>query len=87
MSGPQPWLETPSPTEFLISLVMDPGKRISVLLITGYVTGVGGLLLSFYGNTGDPMAPATVGGIALMSLSFLCLFTISVTMVNLTDVD
>jgi len=87
MPEPQPWLETPSPTEFLISLVLDPGKRISVLLITGYVSGVAGLLLSFYGNTGDPLSGATVGGIALMSLSFLCLFVLSVTMVNLTDVE
>lgn len=84
MPGPSILPVSVSPWEYVVSLVLDPGKRISALLFVAYVTGIGGIVVSLVGNPANPRSIYGVVGIALMGVSFLCLFVLTVTMVNLT---
>lgn len=74
-----------SPWEYVVSLVINPGKRISALLFVAYVAGIGGILLSLLGDPANPRSIYGVVGIVLMGVSFFCMFGLAVTMVNLAD--
>lgn len=77
--------ETASPLEYALSVAADPGKRISALVVVAYAAGASGLVLSLFGNPADPRSSVGVAGIVLMGLSFLCMFVLSVTVLNVTD--
>lgn len=83
MPEPHSWPRSISPTEWVLVLILHPGRRVSALLVLGYVTGIAGILLSFVGDPANPSSTFGVAGIVLMGTSFLCLFVLSVTIVNL----
>lgn len=83
MPGEQLGLVPRSTREYIVSLLVRRGSRISILLFMTYVTGMGGIVLSLLGDPADPRAIYGVVGIALMGVSFCSLFVLSVIMVNL----
>lgn len=69
-----------------MELVVSRSTRIPVLLAVAYVTGFAGVALSVYGG-GDPTAELTTYRIALMSISFVCMFVVSITFHQLSRSD
>jgi len=68
--------------EYARSILRNPARRISVLLLGAYATGFSGVLLSVVGNPTNPKSVYGAAGILLMGLSFVCLFGLSVTALN-----
>ncbi len=58
--------------------------RTAVLVIVAYLTGTVGLGLSVLGNPTDPNAKYGAAGIALMGITFACLFLLSISVLNAT---
>lgn len=79
--------ERSSLVDALVGLLVDRSRRISALIVVAYVSGIAGLALSFLGDAGDPTASYGVIGIVLMALSFVSLFVVSVTMLDLAPDD
>lgn len=61
-----------------MELVVSRSTRIPVLLAVAYLSGFVGVALSVFGG-GDPASELTTYGIALMSVSFVCMFVVSIT--------
>ncbi len=67
----------------LASLLFDRSRRISLLIVVAYVSAFVGLIASFVPPQFDPDSQLLVLGIALMGLSFVCLFIVSVSVLDL----
>lgn len=76
-----------SVVDVLVRVLVDRSRRISALIVIAYVSGIGGLALSFFGDISDPSTGLTTAGIVLMSISFVSLFVLSITMVELAPDD
>lgn len=79
----RPRIGQTSPRERLIRELTDPARRISLLIVVAYVSAIVGLALSIFGNAGDTVAVYSTAGIALMGLSFVSLFVVSVLILDL----
>lgn len=58
--------------------------RTAALVVVAYVTGIAGLALSFVGDPTAPNGGYGAAGIALMGITFACLFLLSVSVLNTT---
>lgn len=68
---------------YLGSLLFDRSRRLSVLIVIAYLSGIGGLSISLLGTPAQ--GDYRVVGIALMAVSFLSLFLVSVSILELTE--
>lgn len=76
----QPPPAGPSPVRWLVGVLADPGKRVDLLFLFTYVSGLSGLALAFLGAGGT--GRLTVLGVALMFAAFVAMFFASVTLVE-----
>lgn len=81
----QPPPAGPSPARWLVGVLADPSRRVDLLVVFTYVSGVGGLALAFLGAGGT--GRLTVVGVALMFAAFVSLFVASVTLVRVRGGD
>lgn len=58
--------------------------RTAALVVIAYVTGIAGLALSFVGDPTAPNAGYGAAGIALMAITFACLFLLSMSVISAT---
>lgn len=65
-----------------VRLLLDPTSRISLLVVLSYVTAGIGVWIGFSGGFDDPLASRAGVGIAMLAVSFLLLFYVSVTLVS-----
>ena len=75
--------ETSSWTNRAIRLVTDPSRRVAFLIVVAYVAAALGLGVAFFGGIRNPTSDYATYGIALLFLSFVCLFYVSVTVLSL----
>ena len=64
-------------------LFVDRSRRQLLLILFGYVSGVAGLLMSFIGNPTNPDSQVGAIGLGLMGLSFVLMFVVSISIMNL----
>lgn len=66
-----------------IRLLTDPSRRVAVLILVAYVAAALGLGVAFFGGIRNPTTDYATYGIALLFVSFVCLFYVSITVVSL----
>lgn len=66
-----------------IDILINPSRRISFLIAVAYASAISGLALSILGDVGDPSSVHTSLGIALMAVSFISLFVVSMAILDL----
>lgn len=76
-----------SVVDAFVGILVDRSRRISALILIAYISGIGGLALSFVGDISDPATDLTTAGIVLMLISFVSLFVLSLIMVELVPDD
>lgn len=75
---------TPSVTTRLLRLLLDPTSRVSLLVLLSYAAAVLGILVGVFGGGFEqPETTAAAAGIALLGLSFVLMFYVSVTLASL----
>lgn len=67
----------------MASLVLDRSRRISFLIVVAYVSAFLGLVAAFVAPDPGPGSGLMTLGIALMGLAFVCLFVVSVSILDL----
>lgn len=75
--------ERASLVDRIVTRLVDPSKRISVLILIAYASGISGVVLSVFGDAADPTAPYSAIGIGLMGISFVSLFVVSAVILDL----
>ena len=83
---PQP-AEPTTLTDRLLRLVTDPSRRVPALIVLAYVAAALGLGVAFFGGVRDPNSDFATVGIVFLSVSFVCLFYVSVTVLSLEQGD
>lgn len=68
-------------------LVTDPSRRVGLLIAIAYVAAALGLGVAFLGGIRNPNSDIATLGIVLLFVSFVCLFSVSVTVLSLDQVD
>lgn len=65
--------------------LLSRSRRITLLIAVAYVSAAVGLVVSFLAGEVSPESTLTTVGVALLGLSFVCLFVVSVTIQRLFD--
>ena len=68
-----------------VRLLADPGGRVMVLTIVAYVAAALGLGVAFFGGINHPSSDFATYGIVLLFVSFVSLFYVSLTVINLLE--
>lgn len=68
-----------------VRLLYDPGGRVMVLTLVAYVAAALGLGVAFFGGINNPSSDYATYGIVLLFVSFVSLFYVSLTVVNLVE--
>ena len=75
--------DAPSWSDRAVRLVTDPSRRVPFLIVVAYVCAGLGLGVAFFGGIRNPTTDWATYGIALLFVSFVCLFYVSITVVTL----
>lgn len=73
-----------APLESVVDVLINQSRRISFLITLAYVSAIAGLVLSIVSDVGSPTSKYATAGIALMGISFVSLFVVSVMILDLT---
>lgn len=65
-----------------VRILLDPTSRLTVMILLSYVTAGIGVWIGFTGGFDRPTASRAGFGIAMLAVSFLLLFYVSVTLVS-----
>lgn len=68
-----------------VRLLSDPGGRVMVLTVVAYVAAALGLGVAFFGGINHPSSDYATYGIVLLFVSFVTLFYVSLTVINLAE--
>lgn len=68
-----------------VRLLSDPGGRVMILTVVAYVAAALGLGVAFFGGINHPSSEFATYGIVLLFVSFVTLFYVSLTVINLAE--
>lgn len=68
-----------------VRLLSDPGGRVMVLTVVAYIAAALGLGVAFFGGINHPSSEYATYGIVLLFVSFVTLFYVSLTVINLAE--